>query len=220
MKVAIIDYEMGNLFSVQHACAAVGLEPVVTTDKRVLLESEAAILPGVGAFGAAMDNLHKLDLVRPILDFIAAGKPLMGICLGMQLVFEESEEFGVHKGLGLVGGRVVRFSNRGPEGAAVKVPQIGWNRIDPPKDRPEAWRGTALEGIAAGEYMYFVHSYYALPSDPDDALTITDYEGTGYCSAVKRGNVFASQFHPEKSAIEGLKIYRNWADSIKKRSEI
>lgn len=218
MKVAIIDYEMGNLFSVQHACVAVGLEPIVTTDKHVLLESQAAILPGVGAFGAAMDNLHKMDLVNPILDFIASGKPFMGICLGMQLVFDESEEFGHHKGLGLVRGRVARFSNSAPSGAAVKVPQIGWNRIEPPTGRPNAWAETPLSNIKSGEYMYFVHSYYAIPSNSQDALTITDYEGTRYCSAVSHGNVFASQFHPEKSATEGLKIYRNWAESIKKRS--
>lgn len=219
MKIAIIDYKMGNLFSVQHACEQVGLEPVVTTDKRVLMESEAAILPGVGAFGAAMDNLHKLDLVQPILDYIASGRPFMGVCLGMQLMFEESEEFGTHKGLGLVGGRVVRFSNGAAGAKGVKVPQIGWNRIAPPADQPQAWERTALEGIAHGEYMYFVHSYYTLPSDPKDALTVTDYEGTGYCSAIKRGNLFASQFHPEKSAKEGLRIYRNWAQSITKRSE-
>jgi glutamine amidotransferase len=218
MKVAIIDYEMGNLFSVRHACEAVGLEPVVTTDKNVLLGADAAILPGVGAFGAAMDNLRKLDLVSPILEFIASGKPFMGICLGMQLVFEESEEFGTHKGLGLVRGRVKRFSNGAEAGKAIKVPQIGWNRIAPPKDRPQAWKGTALGDVTPGEYMYFVHSYYTVPSDPQDALTITEYEGTEYCSAIKRGNLFASQFHPEKSAVEGLKIYRSWASSITKRS--
>lgn len=219
MKVAIIDYEVGNLFSVRHACQAVGLDPVVTTDKRILLESSAAILPGVGAFGAAMENLRKLDLVAPILDFIASGRPFMGICLGMQLAFEESEEFGSHKGLGLVRGRVARFSNRGPGGATVKVPQIGWNRIHPPDRKSDSWTGTPLEGVAPGEYMYFVHSYFALPADPEDTATVTVYEGTRYCSAISRGNVFASQFHPEKSASEGLRIYANWAKSIKQRSE-
>lgn len=215
-RIAIIDYEMGNLFSVRHACASAGMDPVITSDPSEILGADAAILPGVGAFGEAMANLRKLDLVSPIRDFIASGKPLLGVCLGLQLLFEESEEFDVHEGLGHIKGKVKRFPPQAPGGKPLKVPQIGWNRIKAPGD-PAAWDGTPLQGVLQGEFMYFVHSYFVLPVDRAHVLCTTDYEGLEYCSGVRMGNVFAMQFHPEKSSREGVMIYRNFNDITNKQ---
>jgi imidazole glycerol-phosphate synthase subunit HisH len=218
VKVGIIDYQMGNLFSVQNACRTVGLEPVSSSDPALLREVDAAILPGVGAFGEAMANLGSLGLVPAIKEFIAAGKPLMGVCLGMQLLFDASEEFGTHEGLGLIRGRVARFPNRAPDGSLVRVPQIAWNMIrQAPGMGAQTWEGSPLRGLAQGAHMYFVHSFYALPENRLDILTVTEYAGMEYCSGIRRGNVFATQFHPEKSAEEGLGIYRNWAEDIQTR---
>jgi imidazole glycerol-phosphate synthase subunit HisH len=213
-RVAIIDYQMGNLFSVRHACVSVGLEPVVTSDPDVLRACDAAILPGVGAFGEAMENITRLDLAGPIRDFIAKGKPFFGVCLGLQLLFTESEEFGAHRGLDLIPGLVKRFSNAGPAGASVKVPQIGWNQINPPPGGLAAWERGPLAGVSPEEYMYFVHSYYVKPDRASDVFSVTRYGGLEYCSSIRRENIFATQFHPEKSAKEGLRIYRNWAAII------
>jgi glutamine amidotransferase len=212
-RVAIIDYQMGNLFSVEHACSAVGVEPVITSDPDVIRASRAAILPGVGAFGEAMANISRLGLANPILEFIGSGKPFLGICLGLQLLFSESEEFGSHRGLDIIQGTVKRFPNSGPNGEPVKVPQIGWNQVDP--GAGGGWDGTPMQGIAHGEFMYFVHSFYVAPARRSDVLSVSRYAGLEYCSSIRRGNVFACQFHPEKSAHEGLRIYRNWAQEIK-----
>jgi imidazole glycerol-phosphate synthase subunit HisH len=212
--VTIVDFEAGNLFSVEHACKSVGLNPVVTNKPEDILKAHALILPGVGAFGDAMYNLHKLDLVRPIREFAASGKPFMGICLGMQLLFSRSREFGDHRGLNLIEGDVVRFPALNAIGEKMKVPQMGWNRISRPPQTGRMWNGTPLEGIMNGEFMYFVHSYYASPMNSGDVLSVTDYEGVEYCSSVIKDNLFATQFHPEKSAQEGIKIYQCWANKI------
>jgi len=214
-QIAIIDYGMGNLFNVQCACASVGLQSVVTADKKVIQASRGMILPGVGAFGDAMNNLKKLDLVGVIKDHVAEGKPFFGICLGIQLLLSESEEFGTHKGLDIIKGRVVRFRNRDESGRLIKVPQVGWNQIRLEDGHLASQEdGFILRNIPNGEYMYFVHSYYAVPEDQSVALTMTDYEGTEYCSSLLKGAIFATQFHPEKSGVEGLKIYQNWAQVI------
>lgn len=213
-RVAIIDYQMGNLFSVEHACAAVGLEPIITSDPGAILSASAAILPGVGAFGEAMENIRRLDLTDPIRDVIASGRPFLGVCLGLQILFSESEEFGSHKGLGIIPGLVRRFSNLGRGGESVKVPQIGWNRIAPPAGASSAWDGGPLAGIPSGAYMYFVHSYFVTPDRSEDAQSVTTYGGMEYCSSIRRQNLFATQFHPEKSAHQGLSIYRKWAEAI------
>jgi glutamine amidotransferase len=168
----------------------------------------------VGAFGEAMDNLKKMDLVEPIKDFVASGKPFMGVCLGLQLLFSESEEFGLFKGLDLVKGRVVKFPGKNESGATVKVPQIGWNQIELPKHRKN-WDNTPLAGISPQEFMYFVHSYFVSPENQSDILSTTCYEGINYCSSILHNNIFASQFHPEKSASFGIKIYENWAKQVK-----
>lgn len=215
-KIAIIDYDMGNLFSVRHACMAAGMDPHITSDRDAILAADAAILPGVGAFGEAMANLTRMDLAGPLSDFAASGKPLMGVCLGLQLLFEESEEFGPHKGLGIIPGRVRRLPAKGPDGRTLRIPQIGWNRIRAPRES-KGWQDSPLEGLVQGEFMYFVHSYFVEPSRPEDALCVTESGGFEYCSGIRRGNVFAVQFHPEKSATEGIRIYRNLHEQTKQQ---
>lgn len=203
-KTVIVDYGMGNMFSVLRACASAGLDAVVTSDRKELQNADAVVLPGVGAFGPAMENLNKLDLAAPLKDFCASGKPFLGVCLGFQLLMTESEEFGHHKGLGIIKGTVKKFPVPNPEWA--KVPQIGWNEIK----RVGSWDGTALQGLADGEYMYFVHSFYVEPDKAEPACSLTTYAGVEYASSVSRGSLFACQFHPEKSAWNGLKIYQNF----------
>ncbi len=211
-KVAIVDYGMCNLFSVNHACLSVGLDPVITSDRELLLGADAMIVPGVGAFGEAMENMRRLDLIGPIRDFIAAGKPFMGICLGMQLLFTESEEFGRHAGLDIIAGNVRRFKESRVD--HIKVPQIGWNQIFPRENG--LWDLSPLKDLTSGSYMYFVHSYYVAPSQEDEILSYTCYHETEYASSIIRDNVLAVQFHPEKSGRKGMSIYRNWASSIEK----
>jgi glutamine amidotransferase len=213
-SVAIVDYAAGNLFNVEHACKAVGLKPVITSTPEDILQADALILPGVGAFGDAMKNISKLDLILPLREFAASGKPLMGICLGMQLLFSSSEEFGEHEGLNLIEGNVVKFPSINEYGNKNKIPQIGWNQVAYPSASEEHWRDTPLEQITNGEFMYFIHSFYAQPRNSENVLAVTEYGGLDYCSAVIKENIFATQFHPEKSAVEGIKIYRYWANKI------
>lgn len=206
--ITIIDYQISNLFSVQHACEYLGLKAEISSDKNKLLSGDAAILPGVGAFGDAMQNLKTLDLIGPIKEFIDSGKPFMGICLGLQLLFSESEEFGSHKGLDIIPGKVVKFPPKNSLGKMVKVPQIGWNQIYEPPERK--WTHSPLSGVPNHSFMYFVHSYYVMPADQRVTLSLTEYQGMEYCSSVFYNNVFAAQFHPEKSGEEGVHIYRDW----------
>jgi glutamine amidotransferase len=199
--IAIVDYGAGNLRSVQKAFEEVGVLAVVTSDPAALDAAQGVVLPGVGAFGDGLANLRARRLVELLLRQASEGKPLLGICLGMQLLFEESAEMGRHEGLGLLPGRVVRF----PEGDR-KVPHIGWNRLQ--------IRGDGLlAGIADGAYAYFVHSYYALPERAGDVLATTEY-GVEFASVVGRGSIFGAQFHPEKSQEVGLRLLRNFADLV------
>jgi imidazole glycerol-phosphate synthase subunit HisH len=203
--VAIVDIGLGNLFSVGQACAMAGLAPRVVSDKAGIAGADAVILPGVGAFGDAMAHLNRLDLVELLKDIAASGKPLVGICLGMQLLMAESQEFGRHKGLGLIEGEVVRFDG----GAGVnraKVPQIGWNRI---YSETGGWEGSLLAGIPEREYMYFVHSYYTVPEKSDVVLAKSEYADVEFCASLRLGNVHAFQFHPERSGEAGLTIYKH-----------
>lgn len=208
-SVTIVDYQLGNLFSVRKACDMLGCAAAVSSEAKDIASADALILPGVGAFGQAMENLHRLDLVQPLLDHVAAGKPLFGICLGLQLLFEESEEFGTPKGLGILRGQVRKLPVSGSP-----VPQIGWNRIEPGPARGAGWAESPLEKVKHGSWMYFVHSFYVENSDPQDALCKTNYSGFDYTSAALKGSVFATQFHPEKSSHEGLEIYRHWLSAI------
>ena len=203
MTIAVIDYEMGNLRSVQKALEHVGADAVITRDPDVLMGAAAAVLPGVGAFGACMQNLRRHGLVEPVKIFAASGRPFLGICVGMQILFEESEEFGPVPGLGILPGKIVRFA---PDPAGKrKVPQMGWNALRIVKRAPH------LAGLKDGAQVYFVHSYYPQPSDPEIVATTTDY-GVTFASSVWRDNVFATQFHPEKSQAVGLRILANFAE--------
>lgn len=210
--VAIVDYKLGNLFSVKHACIHVGINPVVTSEKQIISKAKAIILPGVGAFGDAMKNLEKLDLISLLKDQVQSGVPLLGICLGLQLLFTESEEFGENKGLDLIKGKIVKFPPYCNNGF-IKVPQIGWNTIYC-KDKNN-WNNSALDSIQQNEFMYFVHSYYAKPDNEEEILTLTNYEDLEYCSSILKENIFATQFHPEKSSTSGIEVYQNWAQRIR-----
>ena len=220
-QVAIIDYGLGNLFSVKNACEHAGLHAVVTSSKQEVMAADAVVLPGVGAFGDAMAVLNKLDLVEPLREIAASSKPLVGICLGIQLFMTESYEFGRHLGLGIIEGPVVRFEDAKDTGGAVqprtmlKVPHVGWNRIFRPNaGGPDPWSDTPLHEFRDGDFMYFVHSFYARPKDPKVILSTTRYGDTEFCSSLRYRNIFACQFHPERSGLQGLKIYHSLASTI------
>lgn len=223
LKVAIVDFGLGNLFSVHRACERVGLDAEITNSKQQVLAADAVLLPGVGAFGDAMDNLTKADLVGPLRYIHHSGKPLIGICLGQQLLMSESEEFGCHKGLGLIDGTVTRFCDpHGSSGQILKIPQVGWNRIHRPSHAgtQDIWADSPLAGQAEGAYMYFVHSYYVQPTDPSVRLSVTRYGDVEFCSSVRVGNTCAFQFHPEKSGTDGLQIYQQIAQFISQRHSL
>ena len=205
-QVVIIDYGLGNLFSVNQACQKVGLNVKISNIKEEIKNADAIILPGVGAFIEAMNNLEKMDLVNTIKVSVENGKPFFGICLGMQLIFSKSEEFGSGNGLDLIPGFIKKFPTTLNE-QIIKVPQIAWNKIYSFKKK---WLDTPLFDIKENEFMYFVHSYYAEPLFEESILTRTNYSDIEYCSAVMKDNIFATQFHPEKSAEKGIKIYKNW----------
>ncbi len=196
--VAIVDYRMGNLHSVSKACAAVGLEASIVTRAGDIRRARAVILPGVGAFGQAMRHLRRQGLVKVLREAAGSGKPFLGVCLGMQLLFQESQEFGRHAGLGILPGSVRPFSKR------LKVPHMGWNSLNIKRPSP------FLRGIRNHTYMYFVHSFYCDPKDSELVLATTNY-GLEVSAIVGRGNLCATQFHPEKSQTLGLKIYSNFA---------
>ena len=214
--IAIIDYGMGNLRSVQKGFEKVGHDAVVTSDPNVIMDTSHVVLPGVGAFPDCMRNLEERGLLDIIPKVIEGGRPFLGICLGLQLLFTESEEFGIHMGLDIIKGKVVRFNpqlqtspiplfaKEGGQGE-LKVPHMGWNTINI-KRRPPA-----LEGIEDDSYFYFVHSYYVVPEDEGVVATVTNY-GVDFVSSIWKENIFASQFHPEKSQEKGLRILKNFGN--------
>lgn len=197
-RVGIIDYGVGNLRSVEKAFAAVGCDAVVSADEEILQTVDRLVLPGVGAFGACMRALTERGFDRLVTERVAQGTPLLGVCVGMQMLFEESEEFGTTRGLGLLPGRVIRFSED------LVVPQVGWNQISQRQAHP------LLQGIANGAFFYFVHSYYCEPADSSFVLGETDY-GVAYASVVAHENISGVQFHPEKSQAAGLRLLANFA---------
>lgn len=210
-KVVIVDYQLGNLFSVNQALINVGVPVIVSSDKEVILGADALVLPGVGAFGDAMDNLRNLDLLDALNQkVLIEKKPLMGICLGLQLLFSSSEEFGTSEGLNFIKGVVKKFANTDADGSKVRVPQIAWNTIN--ESNPGKWIESPLGDVKDGSDMYFVHSFYVEPKDNNVILSKTNYGGNDYCSSILEKNIFACQFHPEKSATEGLKIYKKWSE--------
>lgn len=211
--IAVIDYGMGNLRSVQKGLERVGLDARVTRSRPDIENAGGVVLPGVGAFKDCMKNLEELELIEPILKAIRAGKPFLGICLGLQVLFTVSEEYGPCRGLDVFPGEVVRFQNdmadeaASPESLALKVPHMGWNQINKKNDL------RVLGDIDSGSYFYFVHSYYVRPKDPGIIATTTGY-GIEFVSSVARDNVFACQFHPEKSQALGLKLLSNFGEMV------
>ncbi len=203
--IAVVDYGVGNLRNVHKALEAAGAPARVVTEPAGLAGATGIVLPGVGAFGDAAANLRRAGFEAPLRAAVAAGTPLLGICVGMQLLFDESEEMGRHAGLGLVPGRVRRFpaDQRTPDREPLKVPQIGWNQLH------HAGRDPLLDGVRDGAYAYFVHSYYCAPAAPEDVLATTDY-GLAYASIVRRGRLWGIQCHPEKSQAVGLRILGNF----------
>jgi len=201
VMIAIIDYQMGNLRSVQKAFESFGAEAVITSDASVLQQADKVVLPGVGAFEDAIKELRNRDLVSPIHDLIASGKPFLGICIGLQLLFDVSYEGGEYEGLGIIAGEVRRFEIA----AEFKVPHMGWNQVNIEHAAP------ILKGIDNNTYFYFVHSYYVVPSDPSVISVTSDYDGT-FCAGIWRDNLFATQFHPEKSQRAGLQLLQNFSE--------
>ena len=197
--IAIVDYGMGNLRSVEKAFAKVGHEAKITNDPEQLDAATKIVLPGVGAFADAIAELHRRQLVEPLRRAVQQGKPFLGICLGLQLLFDVSYEDGEHQGLGIVPGKVVRFETND-----LKVPHMGWNQLQVRKPSP------ILEGLSDGDHVYFVHSYYEVPDDDAVIATSTEY-GVPFTSSIWRDNLFATQFHPEKSQAQGLRILANFA---------
>jgi glutamine amidotransferase len=202
-KIVIIDYGMGNLRNVQKGFEKIGFEAELTRSKKEIEKASAIVLPGVGAFKDCMENLEKYGLIEPLLRSIEKGKPYLGICLGLQILYSESEEFGSHKGLDLIKGKVVRF-RPDPEH---KVPHMGWNTIEKEKEVP------MLQGVESGDFFYFVHSYYVIPEEAKWISTFTTY-GKPFVSSIWKENLFATQFHPEKSQQKGLRVLENFARSI------
>lgn len=200
--IAIVDYGMGNLRSVSKSFQSQGSQAIVTRDPKEILTADGLVLPGVGAFGDCVNNLNDYGLISPIKEYIASGKPFLGICLGLQVLFEESEESPGAKGLGIFKGKVVRFPDFKEEG--LKVPHMGWNEIKIVKDTP------VLNDIPQDSWFYFVHSYYPAPEDDSISAVKTTY-GFEFTAAVCVDNIFASQFHPEKSSTLGLRIVHNFA---------
>ena len=198
--IAVIDYDAGNMASVVKALEYIGEKPVVTRDPKVILSADKCILPGVGAYADAMKKLRAYGLIEVIKEFVASGRPFFGICLGLQLLFDESEEGGEHvKGLSILPGKIKLI----PEGEGLKIPHMGWNSLD-------IKEGTRLfKGIKNGSYVYFVHSYYLEAERESDVAATTDY-GVHIHAAVESGNIFACQFHPEKSGDVGLAILKNF----------
>lgn len=206
-KIAIIDYGLGNLYSVERAVLVAGGLPYISRDPEKINTADKLILPGVGAFKAGMDGLRKYKLIEPIKDSLRRGTKLLGLCLGMQLLFETSEEFGIHEGLSVIPG-VVKLMKFSPREKHIKIPHIGWNSLLKPKG--VHWRGTVLEDVKSGEMAYFVHSFVAHPKNHLDCLAETEYGGETFCSVVLYKNILGTQFHPEKSGNVGLKILRRF----------
>ena len=205
--IAVVDYGMGNLRSVQKALEVVGARAVVTHDSGVILKADSVVLPGVGAFKDCMANLEHLKLIEPIRKFIDSGKPFLGICLGLQVLFEESEEYGPVSGLGILPGKVVRFPSGNSEtdgGPPIKIPHMGWNQIEVKKKDP------LFETMDTEPYFYFVHSYYVVPDDPSMVATVTRY-GLEFASGIQYKNIYAFQFHPEKSQTLGLSLLERFS---------
>jgi glutamine amidotransferase len=201
LKIAIIDYGVGNLRSVEKAFTSQGIPAVVTRDEEELREADKLVLLGVGAFGYAMESLRKLGFDRLVIEAARAGKPIIGLCVGLQMMFDEGHEFGVHRGLGLLPGRVVKFP------AGMRVPHVGWNQVEFKRTHP------VFSDLPDQSFFYFVHSYYVETNDRSCVIGETEYESR-FASVCGRANILGVQFHPEKSQTAGLKLLRNFANGL------
>lgn len=215
-QIAVVDYNLGNVKSMCNAIANVGADYILTRDPEVILAADGLILPGVGAFQHGMQQLEALGLVDIIKAYTATSKPFLGVCLGMQMLFDESDEHGACKGLGLISGRVEKLDFTEKK---AKLPHVGWNTVSSKESHQGAWEGTILSGVEQNIDVYFVHSYVAKPSDREDILSITSYNETVFCSSVKKGNIYGCQFHPEKSAESGLKILSEFVALTKNKKD-
>ncbi|WP_033068656.1 imidazole glycerol phosphate synthase subunit HisH [Thalassospira australica] len=206
-ELVIVNYDAGNIRSVERAVSVCGGTPVLSSDPEVISSANLLILPGVGAFGKCISALRSKNLDKPILDYVRSGKPILGICVGMQMLFDGSWEFGFHKGLGLIPGEVKRVPEESADGTSHRVPHVTWQELEP-KHQP--WDDSVLDGIHFGASCYFIHSYAAFVKDENDVLATCSYNGVELCAAVRRGNLYGLQFHPEKSGSVGLKIISNF----------
>ena len=203
MKIVVIDYDIGNVRSIVNAFKKFDITPILSNDREVILEADGVVLPGVGAFSHGMENLYKYSLVDSLKAYIKTNRPFLGICLGMQMLLEESEEFGKTEGLGFVKGKVVKLPVKNSE----KLPHISWNEIKP---KNIEWDNTILDGVIPNSNIYFVHSFVVVPNDKNNILSITEYGGFDFCSAIKKDNIYGCQFHPEKGGKVGLKVIENF----------
>lgn len=207
-RVTIIDYGVGNIFSVQRAFEHCGAEVLLTDSINEILAADRLVLPGVGAFVDGMEGLRSRNLIEPIKQYVATGRPLLGICLGMQMLLDSSEEFGFQQGLGLIAGKVVAIPDTGSDGKPHKIPHIGWNELLVSEDGN--WCGSILENTRPGSSVYFVHSYEVVPQHQQNRLADCSYNGRVICAVVRSGSVYGCQFHPEKSGEPGLDIIRSF----------
>jgi glutamine amidotransferase len=207
--VTVIDYDRGNLFSVRKALEHCGAEVELTDSAERILAAERLVLPGVGAYGDAMAELGRRDLIGPVREYARSGRPFLGICIGMQLMFDGGEEFGDHKGLGLIGGNVVAIPDTAADGRPHKVPHVGWVRLERPNGG-QCWDDTILGGLGSDDWVYFVHSFTAVPADDRHRLADSDYDGRVISAVVRRGSLWGCQFHPEKSGSVGIAVLGNF----------
>lgn len=208
-EVVVIDYGVGNLLSVRRALEHCGASVQVTSDPKLILAAPKVVLPGVGAFSKGMDELSRRGLDTVVREIATKGVPLLGICLGMQMLFDESDEFGMIAGLGMIPGRVISVPTTSSDGHSQKIPHIGWNSLVLPQGRT-SWQQSLLHDIKHGAAVYFVHSFMASPSDPEDRIADCLYGAVPVSAAIGRNNVFGCQFHPEKSGEVGLKVLKNF----------
>ncbi|MDO8470762.1 MAG: imidazole glycerol phosphate synthase subunit HisH [bacterium] len=210
-EIVIVDYGVGNVLSVQRAFAYVGAAAVITDSLDAIRSAKALVLPGVGAFGNAMAELEKRNLIDSIKEFAKSGRPFLGICLGMQMMMDGSEEFGFHKGLGFISGNVVKIADKDVDGNFHKIPHVGWNSIKDATGKDTFEEGI-LRGIKQGSSFYFVHSYTPVPVHEEERIADTSYGGIRIAAVIRKGNLYGCQFHPEKSGPKGLALLKNFVD--------